>query len=1240
MSPQIPLLAPDLAALRGLMATLDDAVLLLDEQLRVLDANPRALATLQISPGQVLPPLRTGSGARLPDWLRQASLALREGRRGPVAPSLKLDNGQRLQFSLVALDESTASSDPARWLLLGRIQGHERRADAAAPRRAPAAGEADALAAPLRGEPVPPQPGLPALLAELPGAAESREALLAALAPLWDAPLPLALLDGQGALQLANPALRELQLPHSGRPLAQALQGRWAREPAAAGASAELMLKDGAGRERLLQCSLRPLVAGWNLALMQDRSAELAAREHAERLQAEVEQWLALSPLPLLMFDAQGLVLRANAALAQLLGGQPATLHEVDATLQTLLGWTRQGPDAGLAEPGQVLVREASLPDAQGRLDGLRATVCRMRDDGRRRYLAVLQQRGAELARELAAQQIDALMDLAGVALATRHQSLGWLRPDGAERRGASAPSAHAAALQGVNRDMVEPDSRADYERLQQALKKGEAADLRYAVQHPELGRRWLRTRVAPGRLSDGQRLLTVLTQDMSAQQQALSRGDQLLQELSTIMDSAGLGLAYFRDGRLLRSNGGFGRMLGLDEDPPPGSEAATLFAPLPELGERVAEALAQLDAHGLELEFQTPGQARWHALALRRVDPLPAPDARPRELIAVISDISRLKAQQAQLQALAQDRELMFSLSDVGIAILRADRIERANEALAALLGYRIDELSGLPLTALFDSAAQYQHEQRLVRQALGEHGLWRGERRVRRRDGSVLWMQVSKRLLRPGEPDAGLIATYVNVDDRHRAQQSLMLQTERERAVLDSVLVGIVTVGRAGIEWMNRSARRMFGGDLVEFAGQPMSMVATPDPDHPFRQTHYLEELTEGQAETFECRLKARDGREFWVVGNAVVTGGGSGRQLTYALLDIERRRLAEAQSLQAQASLRRIIEAAPLAISLHDARTLRVEQINQVAAALAGRSESELLGASPEDLFGAEQGRLLRADMEAALQGDGATQREYRLGRGEPQRLWDARLLHLSGVAEGGGASEDDQVLLVASDVTEQRAQEAARLEAAIAQRELLVREVHHRIKNNLQGVAGLLQQIANRRPEVKSVINEAVGQVQAIAQVYGLQVGASGPLRLRKVVEAITGSVQRMFGREIRCEVEGPLADAQPGWSLPEAESIPIALTLNELLTNAVKHSPQTPVHCVLRCEAEHVLVEISNEGQLPAGFDLAHVPGGVSGLGLVRALLPRRSALLTLEQRGARVGCSVMLMPPSISLQKI
>jgi len=91
-----------------------------------------------------------------------------------------------------------------------------------------------------------------------------------------------------------------------------------------------------------------------------------------------------------------------------------------------------------------------------------------------------------------------------------------------------------------------------------------------------------------------------------------------------------------------------------------------------------------------------------------------------------------------------------------------------------------------------------------------------------------------------------------------------------------------------------MNRSAQRMFGAELAEFLDAPIETVATAEADHPFRSNRYLDELVEGEAATFECRLRARDGREFWVVGNAVATGReDSSRQLTYALLDIERRR-----------------------------------------------------------------------------------------------------------------------------------------------------------------------------------------------------------------------------------------------------------------------------------------------------------------------------------------------------------
>jgi two-component sensor histidine kinase/PAS domain-containing protein len=432
-----------------------------------------------------------------------------------------------------------------------------------------------------------------------------------------------------------------------------------------------------------------------------------------------------------------------------------------------------------------------------------------------------------------------------------------------------------------------------------------------------------------------------------------------------------------------------------------------------------------------------------------------------------------------------------------------------------------------------------------------------------------------------------------------------------------------------------MNRSARRMFGGELADFVGEPIATVATPEPEHPLRRTDYPQTLAAGQAQTFECRLQARDGREFWVVGNAVLSGRGShGRQVTFALLDIERRRQAEVSIAQAQASLQRIIETAPLAIALFDARSQRVLQANQMAAAFFSRPADLLVGGTPRDWLVGAPAESLATDLRTAAASNEVLRRELRMDGVDGTvgaRLWDTRLVSLP---TGAGAPE--QVLLVASDVTEQRAEAEQRFEAAIAQREMLVKEVHHRIKNNLQGVAGLLQQNAARHPEVAAILGESVGQVQAIAQVYGLQVGSAGPLRVASVVEAIALSVQRTFGRPVRVRV---LGDETASMLLPEAESIPIALTVNELLTNAVKHSPQGEVQCELSLVDENVRVAIRNAGRLREGFNLAQFPGGVSGLGLVRALLPRRSASLALTQQGDEVLTEVELRPPSVQRER-
>jgi PAS domain S-box-containing protein len=1061
----------------------------------------------------------------------------------------------------------------------------------------------------------------------------------------------LLLFDEQATLQHVNRAARHLLGAQQAKRLADlqpvlgADAAAWLLSACTAtagdGPAMERRIVDPEGRERWLRLSGQTLAdeagAPMYLAALQDCGAERQARLLVDRSVNELEQWFGLSPVGMVMLDADGLIVRSNPAFEALLGTVPITLADADPALRELLGWGDSGLALALMPGAAAVERQVRMHQPDGKARRLRA---RMRaidpSPGQRRIIAMIDDRSAEDEREVTQLEIGALMDTAQVGVATFEMAGGWL--DGLSTRGRK-PAARAAAtgLQAISRDLVDAASRPDYERLQRALKSGERIEVRYAVRHPELGLRWLLTRVEPGQLASGRRASSVVTLDVTEQEIAQRRNEQLLRELSTILDGTSAGIAYLRGSVLVRCNQRFERMLGQSGGKVAGATLEELFGRQGLAGPVLRECLEALRRDGVaEAEFAVPRQPGvWYALSVRHAAGSAGDGDRVREseAVAVLSDISRLKSQQAELENLLRERELMFNLSGVGIAYLRGGRIERVNSALCTLTGHSAQELLQLEHADLFEDRSAWLAQREAEAGALREHARYATERWLRRRDGSLLWVQASKRLVDEAEPGAGMIVSYVDVDERQRAREQLVHQAESTRAILDSVLVGIVTVGEGGIEWMNRSARRMFGGELEDFVGRPISAVATPEPDHPLRRTHYVHALADGQAEAFECCLQARDGRAFWVVGNAVVTGRESGRlQLTFALLDIESRRVAELRIAQAQESLQRIIDVAPMAISLHDAQSLRLLRLNPMAASFIGRPLAGAVGLPLDELFGAADAAAFESDMQQALATQQVTRREYvRTGaQGLGERVWDARYLPLAGQAD----ESPEQLLLVAADVTEQRQAETARFDAAIAQRDMLVKEVHHRIKNNLQGVAGLMQQVARRRPEVASVIAEAIGQVQAIAQVYGLQVGVSGPLRVKSVIEAIAGSVQRTFGRTITVEVWG--GDAQR-WVLPEAESIPIALIVNELLTNAIKHSLEGDVRCSVAFEAAGVQISIRNLGRLPDGFDLARVPGGVSGLGLVRALLPRKHARFTLEQHGADVLAGITLLPPGVAL---
>lgn len=200
-----------------------------------------------------------------------------------------------------------------------------------------------------------------------------------------------------------------------------------------------------------------------------------------------------------------------------------------------------------------------------------------------------------------------------------------------------------------------------------------------------------------------------------------------------------------------------------------------------------------------------------------------------------------------------------------------------------------------------------------------------------------------------------------------------------------------------------------------------------------------------------------------------------------------------------------------------------------------------------------------------------------------------------------------------------------------------RDTLVREVHHRIKNHLQGLIGLVAEQARQRPDCSDCLDYVATQLRSVAIVHGLQSRQpNGDTRLCDMLDEMILAMRRSQPTSSRVALELQLE--RGSIRVAEDEAVPIALIANELLHNAAKHGGAAgDIRVTLAEAADGVIIEFTNTGQLPMDFDFAGERGLGTGLTLVRALLPRRGASLAYSQSGNRAGCRLTLVPPVISL---
>jgi len=186
---------------------------------------------------------------------------------------------------------------------------------------------------------------------------------------------------------------------------------------------------------------------------------------------------------------------------------------------------------------------------------------------------------------------------------------------------------------------------------------------------------------------------------------------------------------------------------------------------------------------------------------------------------------------------------------------------------------------------------------------------------------------------------------------------------------------------------------------------------------------------------------------------------------------------------------------------------------------------------------------------------------------------------------------------QWVSIGRDISKQKAYEK-RLEDSLEEKEILLSEIHHRVKNNLAVISSLLQlQAFNATDnELKKKLHDSVFRVSTMATIHEIlyQSGSFSKLNFSEIIEKLIHNLDKVLGSETEIE---RFVDKQP-IILNINQAIPCSLMINEVISNVYKHAfigrKKGRLKVRLEKNEDEVFLEITDNGiGLPEQIDVAN-----------------------------------------------
>jgi PAS domain S-box-containing protein len=439
-------------------------------------------------------------------------------------------------------------------------------------------------------------------------------------------------------------------------------------------------------------------------------------------------------------------------------------------------------------------------------------------------------------------------------------------------------------------------------------------------------------------------------------------------------------------------------------------------------------------------------------------------------------------------------------------------------------------------------------------------------------------------------------------------RAQQLVFLVESSDDAIISKDLDGIIRT------W-NPGAERLFGYTASEAIGQPVTILFPPGLED--EEPGILARIRRGERiHHYETVRRRKDGSLLDISLTVSPVRDGTGRIVGASKIarDITDRKEAERKLRESEQRLTELLAAIPAAIYTTDAQG-KITYFNEAAVEFSGRTP--VLGSDewcvtwklfhpdgtplPHDqcpmAVALKEGRAVRGAEAVAERPDGTR---------VPFIPFPTPLRDSFGRINGA--------INMLVDISERRQAET--------QQRLLLDELNHRTKNNMQMLQSLLFAAARtaRSEEARKVLNEASARIAAMAAAQRVLYGRSDASRFtaEEFLPAVCETIRQLLPPDARIE-----CGAARG-VLSNDVAMPLALILNELLTNAVKHGvkdhARQSVRVSLTDQDGRLALCVEDDGE---GFDLEEVRKNASGLQLVLGLARQLHGTLSVTKNPSR-----------------